>query len=414
MLQIGIEAFYERGTDFEDVCRECAEVADRINAKHIHASGSPVVLYKRVHTLDVVNRLALMSIADVFMNSAIRMGLNLKPFEYVFANERKGVLVLSEYNCAVVPLGGCLSTNPFNLNSSAQVLDMALSMPETERTARNGRDLEYVTTHATSNWALTVLLEMARISHRDDKAQYSYVGYGLGLCYRVLRIRADFQKLNFRKVQQAYKVSQRRLFLLDYGGTLLGGLGGHTWLSNASNKISAAQLQQLEALASDKRNLIFIVSGRSQAMMEATFASCPNVGLAAELGYYLKLPKCLHDSPEDAASSSEKGAAVEPGGSSADPPSLGRSQQQLQSGSFRRLPLEGWERVGGRHGHQIVDETWREVTVRIMEQYRKRTPGTRVEQKQSSVTWSFRDTDLEYGKMQAAELKTHLVSAALS
>ena len=37
-----------------------------------------------------------------------------------------------------------------------------------------------------------------------NKEQYSYVGYGLGLCYRVLRIRADFQKLSIRRVQQAY------------------------------------------------------------------------------------------------------------------------------------------------------------------------------------------------------------------
>jgi hypothetical protein len=45
-----------------------------------------------------------------------------------------------------------------------------------------------------------------------------------------------------------------------------------------------------------------------------------------------------------------------------------------------------------------------------MEQYRKRTQGTRTQMKQSSVTWSFRDADVQYGKMQAAELKTHLES----
>ena len=57
----------------------------------------------------------------------------------------------------------------------------------------------------------------------------------------------------------------------------------------------------------------------------------------------------------------------------------------------------------------MVNDTWREVTMRIMEQYRKRTQGTHIEKKQSSVSWSFRDADPQYGKMQAAELKTHLV-----
>eukprot|EP01048_Picozoa_sp_COSAG05_P024487 COSAG05_NODE_5783_length_1089_cov_19.384680_1_plen_357_part_10 len=209
LLQFGCEVFYERGDDFEAVCRECAEIADRINSTH----GNQVVIYKRLPMLPLVERLALMSIADVYINSAIRMGLNLKPFEYVFANECKGVALISEYNCAVHALGGCLSINPFNLLETAEAIDTALRMGEAERTMRVSRDLEYVTSHATSSWALNVLLEMTRVAQRDDAAAYSYVGYGLGLRYRVLKIRADFRKLVIPKVQQAFKLSQRRLFL---------------------------------------------------------------------------------------------------------------------------------------------------------------------------------------------------------
>ena len=32
--QIATETFYERGNDFEAVCRECSEIADRINSVH--------------------------------------------------------------------------------------------------------------------------------------------------------------------------------------------------------------------------------------------------------------------------------------------------------------------------------------------------------------------------------------------
>ena len=43
-----------------------------------------------------------------------------------------------------------------------------------------------------------------------------------------------------------------------------------------------------------------------------------------------------------------------------------------------------------------------------MDQYRKRTQGSRVEPKQTSVTFSYRESDPDYGKLQAAELKSHL------
>lgn len=69
MVQIGVEQFYERGTDFETVCRENAEIADRINLRH-----GPVVVYKRVASLSSADRLALMSVASVFVNSSVRCG----------------------------------------------------------------------------------------------------------------------------------------------------------------------------------------------------------------------------------------------------------------------------------------------------------------------------------------------------
>ena len=401
LLQVGVENFYERGGDFEMVCRECAEICDRISSAH----GTAVV-YKRVPALDPVDRLALMSIADVYMNSAVRSGLNLRPFEYVYVNKKRGVVLMSEYNCAVRALSGCVCTNPFNINDTRAAIDTALMMGETERADRHERDLLYTTSHATSQWAQNILVEMKRVSRADEGSNYSYVGYGLGLRFRVLRVRADFQKLSVQKVQQAYKMCDRRLFILDYGGTLMGDGSERTaqenfWSGGSSGKqsLSDAQTALLQSLASDKRNTVVIVSGRSREDMQSKFAGIhPDIGLAAELGYFLKLPRSLQTGGGmgtfDSASGDED---TEPGTPKSD----------ASGGSTGTWSSRGWE-VDASAKIQHVDDSWREVTVAIMQQYQKRTQGSRVEPKQTSVTFSFRDSDPDYGKMQAAELKSHL------
>jgi trehalose 6-phosphate synthase/phosphatase len=395
LMQLGVENFYERSSDFELVCRECSEICDRISSRHGNA-----VVYKRVSTLPSVDRLALMSIADVYMNSAIRSGLNLRPFEYVYVNQKKGVVLMSEYNCAVRALSGCVCTNPFNVNDTRAAIDSALMMGEAERSERHERDLLYVTNHATSQWAQNILVEMKRVSRADEGSNYSYVGYGLGLRFRVLRVRADFQKLSIQKVQQAYKLCNRRLFLLDFGGTLVGDGTERTASSNfwAGGKkgagLSDTQIEIMKSLASDKRNTVFIVSGRGREDLEVKLSGIhPELGLAAELGYFLKLPRSM--APLQKIDSAGE----------IDEPTTPKSD--ASSGYADTWSQRGWQ-VDAEDKVRNVDDSWREVTVAIMAQYQKRTQGSRVEPKQTSVTFSFRDSDPDYGKMQAAELKSHL------
>ena len=82
--QLGVEKFYERGHDFVMVCRENKELVDRINARF-----GPVIVYKQVSTVAFYDRLALMSVADVFVNTCVRCGLNLRPFEYIFCSGKE-------------------------------------------------------------------------------------------------------------------------------------------------------------------------------------------------------------------------------------------------------------------------------------------------------------------------------------
>mmetsp|Transcript_20891 Transcript_20891/g.32297 ORF Transcript_20891/g.32297 Transcript_20891/m.32297 type:complete len:86 (+) Transcript_20891:3542-3799(+) len=43
-----------------------------------------------------------------------------------------------------------------------------------------------------------------------------------------------------------------------------------------------------------------------------------------------------------------------------------------------------------------------------MEQYQEKTEGSFIEVKESCIIWNFSNTELEYGQMQAHELKQHI------
>jgi len=120
-------------------------------------------------------------------------------------------------------------------------------------------------------------------------------------------------------------------------------------------------LDCLNVLASDEgHNLVVITSGRPKHLVSDWFSSAPNVGLAAEHGFYLRLPSLTGD----------KWTCI--------------------------LPPSG------------IDLSWMTPTFELMRHYARRTQGSFIENKGSALVWQFRDADPELGQRQAAELTAAL------
>lgn len=120
-------------------------------------------------------------------------------------------------------------------------------------------------------------------------------------------------------------------------------------------------LNTLKELCSDRKNIVFLVSGKERHSLTKVFGHIPRLGLAAEHGMYLSWPgKAL----------SEK---------------------------------RHWESLV-----PITDRSWRSVTMTIMEVYTSRTHGSYIEETEMKVLWQYRDADLEFGYLQARELEDHL------
>jgi trehalose 6-phosphate synthase/phosphatase len=119
-------------------------------------------------------------------------------------------------------------------------------------------------------------------------------------------------------------------------------------------------INALKGLCEDKRNVVFVVSGKERHSLLDKLHQIPNLGLAAEHGMFISWPS-------------------------------------------KSLSKRKWETLV-----PDTDRTWRSLAVSIMEVYTSRTHGSYIEETEMKVLWQYRDADTEFGSLQAKELEDHL------
>jgi trehalose 6-phosphate synthase len=102
---------------------------------------------------------------DVLLVNAIFDGMNLVAKEAPLANERDGVVVLSENAGAHAELGEwALTINPFDVEGQAEAIGHALSMDADERRERLEAIREYVREHDLNRWTDTLFAALDRVA----------------------------------------------------------------------------------------------------------------------------------------------------------------------------------------------------------------------------------------------------------
>jgi len=132
--------------------------------------------------------------------------------------------------------------------------------------------------------------------------------------------------------------------------------------SKAPSVPTEHMMSLITALAADRRNTVFVVSGKERHSVQDTLGHIPNLGLAAEHGMFISWP--------------------------------------TNHTSKRR-----WETMVPDR-----DRSWRSIAINIMEVYTSRTHGSYIEETEMKVLWQYRDADTEFGFLQARELEDHLVN----
>jgi trehalose-phosphatase len=482
LYQVGLTAG-ERGGDYEQTCHQVQHLVRRINER-FNPSRDPLhdlVLYDEREEVrcQLKHRLALLSVANCFVVTTVRDGLNRWPLEYVSAQAYMrqeaeqaasraaaasgvaggaqasgaplwvpGSMILSEFTSCCRVLNGSLHVNPWKIDEVAGAMQAAMVMDSVERLKRHQMDDGFVKAHTTASWCGRVLQDLKGVKKSADASRYVTLGFGLNR--RVTAMKAGFEQLDKGKVVKAYRKAANRLILLDYGGTIVdesglslehlgvGGLGGGLSGSGSGGSIGGGSsgggnagsgqkrarpeprlIATLKELCKDKRNRVYVLSGKVCPDLEQTLGKVPGLGLVAEAGFFFRRPeaKPLGTSAAAALAVAEKASQAEKaggvGGTAEDEGGWyygggGGGLGGLSSPSGSKKMVEGsssgeWEKLLSDN-----DTSWKTIALSVMEVYKERTHGVFIQQHESAVVWQFRDADLEFAMIQSKELEDQL------
>lgn len=149
---------------YQDFESEVRTLAAKINSKYSQASYQPIVLKVEHHEPHQIYE--YYRLADFCFVTSLHDGMNLVAKEFVASREdKKGVLILSQFAGASKELTEALTINPYDIDQCAEAVHLALTMPEAEQEERMKSMRALVKEFNIFRWAGKMLLDGARMRH---------------------------------------------------------------------------------------------------------------------------------------------------------------------------------------------------------------------------------------------------------
>ena len=317
---------------YQKLKRDTDELVGRINGRFSSVSWTPIWYFYRALPFD--DLIDLYASSHVALINPIRDGMNLVAKEYIATRvNQDGVMVLSEMAGAAKEMTEALIINPNNFEQIADALKCALEMTPQEQRSRMEILQKRQKPNTVDKWAAEFL----------DALSATKSATGLVKAKKV-----DERITNI--IIRQFKKSTKRLFLLDYDGTMVG------FKSNPEDAVPDKLLYDLlDKLSALQNTEVAIISGRDQNTMQQWFSD-KDYTLVTDHGVWL------------------------------------------------RKKNEEWEKL------EHLKNDWKESLRPILEKYVDRTPGTFIEEKEYSFAWHYRRADPELASMRGMELTTVLTS----
>ncbi|KAF8952204.1 threalose-6-phosphate phosphatase [Haplosporangium bisporale] len=314
-----------------------AELVAHINGTYGSLNFTPVHHYHQ--HIDRDEYYALLSVADIGLITSVRDGMNTTSLEYIMCQqENHGPLILSEFTGTAGSLSGAMMVNPWDYQGVAKVIYDALHLSEADKLVRHNQLHKHVLSHTAQYWAKNFISELIlNVGTWDQSTPTPYLDLGV--------------------TTNRYHKANKRLLMFDYDGTL-------TPIRKTPGAAVPQEhmLKALTALAEDPKNIVWIISGRDQKVLEEWLGHIDDLGFSAEHGSFMRQP-----------------------------------------GSKKWVNLT-----------ESMDMGWKNDVIEIFTYYSERTQGSFIEHKRSSLTWHYRMADPEFGAFQAKECQNHLENAVLS
>jgi len=317
---------------YQKMKSEIDELVGRINGRFSTINWSPIWYFYRSMPFD--NLIDLYTSCEIALLTPIRDGMNLVAKEFIASKiDKKGVLILSEMAGAVKEMSEALLINPQNYEQIADTLKKAIEMPEQEQIERNTIMQNRLKRYNIDKWATDFLNSLDKAKQDKNK-------------YIAKKITPSIQD----KIENTYQKADRRIFFIDYDGTLVG-----FQKKPIDASPDKALYSLLDKLANDPKNEVVLISGRDKETFSRWFGE-KHYTLIVEHGVWIKNPD------------------------------------------------QNWKFI------EQMSIGWKEDIKPIFEFYVDRTPGTFIEEKNYSFVWHYRNADPELGNIRANELKYDLTS----
>jgi len=212
-------------------------------------------------------------------------------------------------------------------------------MSEEEKEERYTK-IRDIVLHQTGEQWCKVMIEEIEKAHKEHQQQD----------------KSSIPRLNVRKLKELYMPSKRRVFFLDYEGTLA------SFSSPNNVHLSSPQrvLDALNTISLDHCNEVYVMSGMQTDEMDLAFARVRGIGMIAENGCFVKQP----------------------------------------NGTWKPL------------ADPAQMTAWKGTVKEVLEYYKSRVAGSQVDEKKCSFTFRYDEAeDQELASRLASEIANHINEA---
>ena len=264
-------------TEEPELSATVADIVTRINSNHSTLAHQPIVFLRQ--DIDQEQYTALLTVAECFMITSLREGMNLSSHEYIYCQDGKhagdednvyGPLILSEFTGSAAVLGNKpLLVNPWSHREVADSIKTALDMPPSERKHRWHEMYGSVMRHNATQWYTSFIEQLGHAWEEHN-----------------IRDATSVPRLSFPALKSMYEQANRRLMIFDYEGTLA------SWGSPTDIVMTTPKrlTDILNDLIEDRRNSVYVMSSRMPEELERLFRMVPGLGLIAENGAFVMEP----------------------------------------------------------------------------------------------------------------------------
>jgi len=298
------------------------------------------------------NLFSIYSIGDCYysLRKDYNFSINIQYYIYICNYLNKSYdLIISENSCLTPGIKGALKVNDLDIIKNYKSLEHIFSSNNNDDKLINKNNINFIKNAEILNFCKIFFSKLKKVSFYENDSLKKI--YGIGLGFSLMRLSHDFLLLDKKKLNEAYHESNQNLIIIDYVSILQ---------SFSENNIYQKEniMYQLKLLSSQEKNKVYVISSNTKIEFEQNFKDIPDLGLACEYGFFYKPPR---------------------------------------EGDYHQLKY-------------IEDWTWKQGIMPILNGFTERTEGSYIIEKESMITWVYKNCEADFGQFQANEMISHIKS----